>query len=54
MNVKDLRHCLIEHINKNELYVANDIILGTDNINGTLLYVVDVPFITPLILIKIS
>jgi DNA mismatch repair protein MutS len=38
INIKDLRHCLIEHINKNELYVANDIILGTNEINGTLLY----------------
>ena len=28
INVKLLRHCLIEHIQQNELYVANDIILG--------------------------
>ena len=35
----DLRHCLIEHINTNELYVTNDIELGnnTDQ-NGILLY----------------
>jgi DNA mismatch repair protein MutS len=34
-----LRHCLIEHINTNELYVTNDIELGdgTDQ-NGILLY----------------
>ena len=38
INVKDLRHCLIEHIHQNELYIANDIILGTNEINGTLLY----------------
>jgi DNA mismatch repair protein MutS len=28
VDVKSLRHCLIEHIQQNELYVANDIILG--------------------------
>jgi DNA mismatch repair protein MutS len=43
VNVKGLRHCLIEHIQQNELYVANDIQLGkTDgepcNIDGILLY----------------
>ena len=31
----DLRHCLIEHIQKNEIYVANDLQLGT---SGILLY----------------
>jgi DNA mismatch repair protein MutS len=35
----ELRHCLIEHINTNELYVTNDVELGdnTDQ-NGILLY----------------
>jgi DNA mismatch repair protein MutS len=35
----ELRHCLIEHINTNELYVTNDIELGdTTDQNGILLY----------------
>jgi DNA mismatch repair protein MutS len=45
VKVKDLRHCLIEHLQQNELYVANDISLGlsvTNNdangTNGILLY----------------
>ena len=33
----DLRHCLIEHIQQNELYVSNDILLGKDT-DGILLY----------------
>ena len=38
-NVSGLRHCLIEHIQQNELYVANDISIGMeDDINGFLLY----------------
>lgn len=39
VKARDLRHCLIEHINTNELYVTNDIELGdeTDQ-NGILLY----------------
>jgi DNA mismatch repair protein MutS len=39
IKAQDLRHCLIEHINTNELYVTNDIELGnsTDQ-NGILLY----------------
>ena len=38
-NVAGLRHCLIEHIQQNELYVANDISIGMqDGINGFLLY----------------
>jgi DNA mismatch repair protein MutS len=32
-----MRHCLIEHLNTNELYVSNDLVLG-DMINGMLLY----------------
>jgi DNA mismatch repair protein MutS len=34
---KKLRHCLIEHLNTNELYVTNDLEVGTTN-NGILLY----------------
>lgn len=39
VRIKGLRHCLIEHINTNELYVTNDIELGsgTDQ-SGILLY----------------
>jgi DNA mismatch repair protein MutS len=37
INVKGLRHCLIEQLNTNELYVANDISLGQDT-DGILLY----------------
>lgn len=33
INAIDLRHCLIEHLNKNELYVPNDIILGNEEID---------------------
>jgi DNA mismatch repair protein MutS len=43
IEAKDLRHCLIEKIHQNELYVANDITLGKGNnenndLNGILLY----------------
>lgn len=38
VNVKDLRHCLIEQLSQNELYVANDVELGQNNPNGILLY----------------
>ena len=41
VDVKDLRHCLIEHIQTNEVYVPNDIIIGGNqerNKNGMLLY----------------
>lgn len=37
----DLRHCLIEHLQQNELYVPNDISLGSDNkdnVDGLMLY----------------
>lgn len=37
-NAKDLRHCLIEHLQQNELYVSNDIALGNNIIDGVLLY----------------
>jgi DNA mismatch repair protein MutS len=39
VNAKGLRHCLIEHIQQNELYVANDIQLGKQSAqDGILLY----------------
>jgi DNA mismatch repair protein MutS len=39
VDVKGMRHCLIEHIQQNELYVANDIQLGIDDgYDGMLLY----------------
>jgi DNA mismatch repair protein MutS len=37
IDAKDLRHCLIEHIQQNELYVCNDLEIGKD-VNGILLY----------------
>lgn len=39
VNVVGLRHCLIEHIQQNEIYVSNDIHLGGNSGNsGVLLY----------------
>jgi DNA mismatch repair protein MutS len=38
INAKGLRHCLIEHLQQNELYVTNDIELGNNITNGVLLY----------------
>ena len=35
---QDIRHCLIEHIQTNELYVTNDIHIGCDQQDGMLLY----------------
>ena len=37
VDIKGLRHCLIEHLQTNELYVTNDVTLGKDT-NGILLY----------------
>jgi DNA mismatch repair protein MutS len=37
VNISDLRHCLIEHIQKNEIYVTNNVQLG-EKTNGILLY----------------
>ena len=37
VNATDLRHCLIEQLNQEELYVANDISLGV-GVDGVLLY----------------
>ena len=39
VNALDIRHCLIEHLQQNEIYVTNDIRLGEEkNHNGILLY----------------
>jgi len=38
VNVKHLRHCLIEQFQTNEIYITNDIVLGNDEVNGVLLY----------------
>jgi DNA mismatch repair protein MutS len=38
INAKKMRHCLIEHLQTNELYVTNDIIIGNGIIDGILLY----------------
>jgi len=38
VRASQLRHCLIEHIQQNETYVANDISIGCDGQNGILLY----------------
>ena len=37
MNASDMRHCLIEQIQQNEIYVTNDLCLGKDE-KGILLY----------------
>jgi DNA mismatch repair protein MutS len=43
VNCDGLRHALIEHIQTNELYVPNDIVLGQENNNqdGILLFAVN-------------
>ena len=38
INVTGLRHCLIEKIQQNELYVTNDLEIGMNEMNGILLY----------------
>jgi DNA mismatch repair protein MutS len=38
VKVKEIRHVLIEHINQQELYVTNDLDLGTNDAVGMLLY----------------
>ncbi len=38
VNIKGLRHCLIEQFNLNELYVTNDISLGDGETDGILLF----------------
>lgn len=34
----EIRHCLIEHLQRNEIYVVNDVSFGNNSINGILLY----------------
>uniref|UniRef100_A0A6C0DHM4 DNA mismatch repair proteins mutS family domain-containing protein n=1 Tax=viral metagenome TaxID=1070528 RepID=A0A6C0DHM4_9ZZZZ len=38
VEAKNLRHCLIEHLQTNEYYVTNDVILGNGETDGILLY----------------
>lgn len=38
VDIKGLRHCLIEQFQSNELYIKNDISLGCNNNDGILLY----------------
>ena len=38
VDAKHIRHCLIEHLQTNELYVTNDLILGDGKNDGVLLY----------------
>jgi DNA mismatch repair protein MutS len=38
IEAKNLRHCLIEHLQTNEYYVTNDVTLGNDITDGILLY----------------
>ena len=38
VKAQNLRHCLIEKIQQSELYVANDVTIGTDETDGILLY----------------
>ena len=38
VEAKEMRHCLIEHLQQNEIYVPNDITLGVNDSKGMLLY----------------
>lgn len=38
VQAKNIRHCLIEQLQEDELYIANDITIGTDSVDGMLLY----------------
>ena len=38
ITAKNIRHCLIEHLQTNELYVSNDIMIGNGIVDGILLY----------------
>lgn len=38
VSFKGLRHCLIEHLQQNEIYVTNDLDLGFNSVDGVLLY----------------
>jgi DNA mismatch repair protein MutS len=37
-SAKSIRHCLIEQLQNNELYVSNDVTLGNGDVDGILLY----------------
>jgi len=37
-SAKSIRHCLIEQLQNNELYVSNDVTLGNGSVDGILLY----------------
>lgn len=37
-SAKSIRHCLIEQLQNNELYVSNDVALGNGEVDGILLY----------------
>ena len=38
VKAKSIKHCLIEHLQNNEIYVTNDIHIGCEDQNGILLY----------------
>ena len=38
VKAKNIKHCLIEHLQNNEIYVTNDIHIGCEDQNGILLY----------------
>ena len=38
VDARELRHCLIEYIQQNEIYVTNDVALGKEPVDGILLY----------------
>jgi len=38
LDAKNLRHCLIEHLQTNEYYITNDVVLGNSETDGILLY----------------
>jgi DNA mismatch repair protein MutS len=38
LEAKNIRHCLIEHLQTNEYYVTNDVTLGNGEVDGILLY----------------
>ena len=38
VDIQEMRHCLIEQINTQEIYVPNDVCIGKDGIDGILLF----------------
>lgn len=38
VDITEMRHCLIEQINTQEIYIPNDICLGRENVDGILLF----------------